>query len=210
MKSKLVLAMVMVCFAIMAFNSNPVMADDQVKQDILSGVEQIRQLLNNKVIPQIQGIEVPKTGQTTSYDTGDDGDLQKGKCWPNSRFTDNGDDTVTDNLTGLMWTKDANIYGMRIWSEALSGSASCTVGGYDDWRLPNIRELHGLIDFGNYNLALPADHPFDNVESYYYWSATTSAYYRGFAWVVGMCYGNVDHVFYKSSVYYVWPVRTGQ
>jgi hypothetical protein len=51
---------------------------------------------------------VSQTGQTTSYVKGDDGDLQKGVTWPNPRFTDNLDGTVTDNLTGLIWLKDAN------------------------------------------------------------------------------------------------------
>jgi hypothetical protein len=51
---------------------------------------------------------VEKTGQTTSYATGDDGELSKGVVWPNARFADNGDGTVTDNLTGLMWLKNAN------------------------------------------------------------------------------------------------------
>ncbi|KJR41414.1 protein of unknown function DUF1566 [Candidatus Magnetoovum chiemensis] len=49
-----------------------------------------------------------KTGQTVSYRAGDDGDLQKGVSLPEPRFTDNGDGTVTDNHTGLMWLKDAN------------------------------------------------------------------------------------------------------
>ena len=51
---------------------------------------------------------MPKTGQTTCYATGDDGDLEKGVAWPNPRFTDNGNGTVTDNLTGLIWLKNAN------------------------------------------------------------------------------------------------------
>ena len=51
---------------------------------------------------------VEKTGQTISYATGDDGDLEMGMTWPVPRFTDNEDGMVTDNLTGLMWLKDAN------------------------------------------------------------------------------------------------------
>jgi hypothetical protein len=43
---------------------------------------------------------VPKTGQTTAYVAGNDGYLEKGVAWPDPRFTDNGDGTVTDNLTG--------------------------------------------------------------------------------------------------------------
>ncbi|MBF0538082.1 MAG: hypothetical protein HQL03_07505, partial [Nitrospirae bacterium] len=50
-------------------------------------------------------VSLPQTGQTTSYYAGDDGALQKGVVWPNPRFTVNSDQTVTDNLTGLMWTK---------------------------------------------------------------------------------------------------------
>ena len=61
---------------------------------------------------------VPQTGQTKCYDnvgqeidcedTGQDGDFQAGVEWPVPRFTDNADGTVTDNLTGLIWLKNAN------------------------------------------------------------------------------------------------------
>src|SRR5215831_10404550 len=51
---------------------------------------------------------VPRTGQTTSYAAGDDGALQKGVAWPTPRFTDNNNGTITDNLTGLIWLKNAN------------------------------------------------------------------------------------------------------
>ena len=55
---------------------------------------------------------VEKTGQTISYATGDDGELERGIDKPplKDRFTDNGDGTVTDNLTGLIWMKDANCF----------------------------------------------------------------------------------------------------
>ncbi len=48
-------------------------------------------------------IELPRTGQTDRHATGDDGDLEKGVAWPTPRFMDNGNGTITDNLTGLMW-----------------------------------------------------------------------------------------------------------
>ncbi len=54
---------------------------------------------------------VPKTGMTTSYRTGDDGDLERGVALVTPRFTDNGDGTVTDNQTGLIWLKNANCFG---------------------------------------------------------------------------------------------------
>ena len=127
------------------------------------------------VIPGMKGkyAPVPKTGQTTSYGTRDDGALQKGVAWPTPRFTDNGNGTVTDNLTGLIWTKNANAFGQRTWAEALSdanglasGSAGLTDGSKaGDWRLPNVRELQSLVDYGRSNPALPAGHPFTNVQS---------------------------------------------
>ena len=59
---------------------------------------------------------VPKTGQTTSFAKvakGDDGNLMSGVAWPNPRFTDNNDGTVTDNLTGLIWLKNSLAGGGR-------------------------------------------------------------------------------------------------
>ena len=64
-------------------------------------------LLANNGCP-LSPAPVPKTGQTTSYATGDDGGLEEGVAWPDPRFTDKEDGTVTDNLTGLIWLKDAN------------------------------------------------------------------------------------------------------
>ena len=99
---------------------------------------------------------VEKTGQTGCWDasgtsetcagTGQDGELQKGVSWPDPRFTDNGDGTVTDNLTGLIWLKNANCFGQRTWANALSdcnnlasGSCGLTDGSSaGDWSLPNV------------------------------------------------------------------------
>jgi len=114
---------------------------------------------------------VPKTGQTTSYATGDDGDLEKGLIWPNPRFTDNEDGTITDNLTNLIWLKDANCFSGRTWNNALSdcnglASVSCGLTDGSDagkWRLPHIKELQSLIDFSYYPVPLPLGHPFTNV-----------------------------------------------
>jgi hypothetical protein len=169
---------------------------------------------------------VPKTGQTTSYATGDDGDLQKGLIWPYPRFTDNADGTVTDNLTNLIWLKDANCFGERTWNNALSdsnglasGSCGLTDGsGAGDWRLPNRRELFSLMHDDYYNPAVPdtagtgqwsQGDPFNNVQSSYYWSSTTLATSSGYAWYVRMDIGRVDGS-NKASINYVWPVRGGQ
>ena len=79
---------------------------------------------------------------------------EKGVAWPNPRFTDNGNGTVTDNLTGLIWLKNANCFGAKDWAMALSdantlnnGECGLTDGSVEgDWRLPNVREMQSLID----------------------------------------------------------------
>jgi hypothetical protein len=63
---------------------------------------------------------IGRTGQTTSYYEGDDGGRQKGVAWPVPRFIDEGDGTILDRLTGLIWLKDANCFGVRNWWEALT------------------------------------------------------------------------------------------
>jgi hypothetical protein len=161
---------------------------------------------------------VPQTGQTTSWGERDDGDLQKGVPWPNPRFTDNGDGTVADNLTGLIWLKNADCLGRKYWNEALDASNNLADGDCGlnddsipgDWRLPNIRELHSLIDYGNFVPALPTGHPFTGVHSTWHWSSSTDDFYPGHAWMVGMSYGEVSHS--HKDLYndrYVWPIRGG-
>ena len=173
-----------------------------------------------------QDAPVEKTGQTTCYDdlgteipctgTGQDGDIQAGVDWPSPRFTDNGDGTVTDNLTGLVWMDDANCWGTEMWANALgdcntlaSGSCGLTDGSSaGDWRLPHIQELNSLVDLGNYDPALPSGHPFSNVQSFSYWSSTTYALWADYAWAAGLLNGYVDG-WGKDYYYSVWCVRGG-
>jgi hypothetical protein len=143
---------------------------------------------------------VPQTGQTTCWQIGDgpidcprtgqDGDIQAGVAWPSPRFTDHLNGTVTDNLTALIWLQDADCFGPFIaWTQALtlantlvSGTCGLTDGSVvGDWRLPNVKELLSLIDYGQFNPALPAGHPFLNVPivgmtgggTGEYWSSST-------------------------------------
>ena len=64
-----------------------------------------------------------------------------------SRYQDNGDGTVTDLNTGLMWQKQFDGGRKHTFAEAKSGAAQCRTGGHTDWRLPAIKELYSLIDF---------------------------------------------------------------
>jgi|APSaa5957512622_1039677.scaffolds.fasta_scaffold02176_4 hypothetical protein len=60
-------------------------------------------------------------------------------------YTDNGDGTITDNVTGLMWQQDPG--EKMTYDEAVAGASDLTLAGYADWRLPSIKELYSLIQF---------------------------------------------------------------
>lgn len=72
-----------------------------------------------------------------------------------NKFRDNGDGTITDEATGLMWMKNDSGHlkagkksnGTMNWSEALAWAESLTYGGYSDWRLPNAKELQSIVDY---------------------------------------------------------------
>ncbi len=66
-----------------------------------------------------------------------------------NQFADNGDGTITDNATGLMWAQDDSGAGMT-WEEALAWvqqKNAETYLGYNDWRLPNVKELQSIVDY---------------------------------------------------------------
>ncbi len=170
----------------------------------------------------------PKTGQTTSYAAGDDGDVEKGVPWPDPRFVANAG-VVTDNLTGLIWLQNADCAGVnRSWQSALDDVTSLNATGkmnandcgdtskggshQTDWRLPNLRELQSLIDYEMTDPALPSGHPFTGVQTYFYWTSTTRAADATEAWRVGFVNGRVSLGGTKtmSDSNSVWPVRGGQ
>ncbi len=153
---------------------------------------------------------VPVTGQTISFRPGDDGDLQRGVTWPVSRFTDNGDQTVMDNFTGLVWSRNASPGGRMLWTDAIDYCNSLEYGGYNDWRLPDIREIHSLIDCGEHDFCLPEGHPFINVQSYLYWSSTSCASFpNARCQTISIASGRVND-YNKTEDFYIWPVRGGQ
>jgi hypothetical protein len=170
---------------------------------------------------------VPKTGQTISYTVGDDGDLEMGVEWPSPRFITSTTGIVTDTLTGLVWLQNANCQfffafdltgsNNRAWVSALTSADSLASGfcgltdgsSAGDWRLPNVRELQSLIDYGEFGPALPDGHPFTGVLSNYYWSSTTYTNTTSYAWDVVLTNGFVRYD-PKSNAQYVWPVRGGQ
>ena len=130
------------------------------------------------------------TGQTSSYAPGDDGAVRAGGALS---YTDNGDGTVTDNRTGLTWEKktDDNVRTNYTWQAAFEYVAALNAAnfaGHSDWRLPNVRELMSIIDYGRSNPSIdPIFGPTSgNTNFVTYWSSTSWAAYNpaGNAWGV--------------------------
>lgn len=162
------------------------------------------------------------TGQTSCHDvdgwiipcagSGQDAEFCSGVPWPEPRFEvdHHSNNIVLDRLTGLIWTRHANLaeYPMT-WPEAhdfvVGMNRECALG-FSDWRLPNRHELRSLVSHQTRRPALPEHHPFFNVFAGWYWSSTTAAISPAHAWYVNM---DGARMFYggKDQSYLVWPVR---
>jgi len=114
---------------------------------------------------------------------------------------DNGDGTITDNNTGLMWsqsTADLNNDGVidsideMTWKEALLYCENLNKADYSDWRLPSIKELCSITDPSRSNPAVNTDFFIDTVSDLY-WSSTTysNEFNSDHAWFVNNFYGEI-------------------
>ena len=130
-------------------------------------------------------------------------------------YTDNGNGTVTDSATGLIWQKCSAGLGTTLgncstgsissytWSSAISYCEGLTLGGRSDWRLPNINELGSIFDFTKSSDPNIDSIAFPNTRSSYYWSSSTYAKYTYNAWYVYFYYGGMSDNTYKYYNYYV-------
>ena len=122
------------------------------------------------------------------------------------RFSrDDNKEVVIDSATNLMWQDDSDAKTIKKnWQEAISYCENLTLGGYNDWYLPNINQLFSIVDTSKYNPAINSI--FQNVFSYNYWSSTTNAFSTYSTWDVdfgnGFGYWND-----KSNGFYVRCVR---
>jgi len=148
-----------------------------------------------------------KTGQTTSYPNGDNTDRDDGYYQATvgiaRSYTDNGNGTVTDNATGLIWQQEDD-NTQRNWADAGTYCDTLDLGGSTQWRLPTVEELISITDKSTFN---PSINPvFTNTDSSSYWSSTTNASATSYGWGVNFYYGN-DYWFDKTNTYYVRCVR---
>jgi len=149
-----------------------------------------------------QAYRLPDTGQDKCYD-GYGNEItcpQPGKPFygqdaqykgPQPAFRDNGDGTVSDLNTGLVWQKGDSQNGQyRDWQQAVDYCASLDLGGHTDWRLPSKKELMSIVDYGRSYPAINTAF-FPDCRSGYYWSSRTYADYPYYAWGVYFGYGYV-------------------
>lgn len=158
-----------------------------------------------------------KTGQKACWDTagskvrcagkGHDGELRKGK---QRGYVDNGDGTITDTGTGLMWEKLDDSGGIHdkdtfyTWTTAVTQKIATLntppcFAGYCNWRLPNINELRSLVDYGRVPPIPPAFNEScvagctiatcSCTRIFGYWSSTTFDLYPDQAWIVYLTVG---------------------
>lgn len=118
-------------------------------------------------------------------------------------FSDNGDETISDNASGLMWAQNDNGEGLN-WEDALEYAKSSFLAGYGDWRLPNVKELQSIVDYSyspsatetaNVGAAIdpiftctPIINEAGNDDYGYYWTGTSANFTSGepyyYAWYV--------------------------
>jgi hypothetical protein len=98
----------------------------------------------------------------------------RGEQMPDPDFIDNGNSTVTDNRTNLIWQQGLTGYLPVAWESALSYCQGLSLGGYSDWRLPNIKELESITDDTRWNPAIDTNYFYAINDDY--WSSTTLMY----------------------------------
>lgn len=123
-----------------------------------------------------------------------------------ARFVNNGDGTVTDRFTSLMWLQTPKTIAVS-WDDANEFCRTLDVKGLAGWRLPTIEELRALVDSKKQNPALPAGHPFTNVLTHVgYWSKTKHKFGPQYVFQMNLWYGKDGYV-KKEENSIVWPVR---
>jgi hypothetical protein len=110
-------------------------------------------------LPDISGYPIVGTGQTKYYSdvseisapAPDQAYFGQAAFYPGNvhNYTDNGDGTITDNVTGLMWVQERG--SEMTWAAAVAGASTNTTAGHTDWRMPTIKELYSLIRFSGVN-----------------------------------------------------------
>jgi len=180
----------------------------------------------------------PATGQTTCWNsggvvvscagTGHDGEIQAGATLA---YVDNGDGTITDTNTGLMWEKLSRDLEIHDWDTAYTWDNAFAVkvaklnqgvgfAGHTDWRMPNIKELISIVNFQSVTPAVSAAFhtgctdectvtSCSCTQSAFYWSSSSSALNPESAWLVDFNRGSLSMGLKSQPFFFVRAVRGG-
>jgi hypothetical protein len=114
-----------------------------------------------------------QTGQISSHVNGDDGDYRRGTNWSYQRTSK---ETVIDYVTNLEWQDDSDVKqnSVQTLNESNDYCANLTLGGYSDWRVPNIVELESIVNYNNSTNYISSI--FENINNSVYISKETNKY----------------------------------
>ena len=115
----------------------------------------------------------------------DAADIAQGAPNP-THYMDNGDGTVTDNVTGLMWQQTVPVTApppYQIWNDAVATCRGLRLAGYNNWRLPSAIELLSIVDYGKAKPAIDQS-VFPNTPTNPFWTSSTTPSAGANYWVV--------------------------
>jgi len=115
----------------------------------------------------------------------------RGPVWGANDFVDNGNGTVTDRNTDLVWQQQDD-GRTRDWPTALAYCESLKLAGHDDWRLPNVKELQSIVDYRRHDPALDTRYLRQSDRHAWFWSSTTHGDHIGQADYI--CFGKCTSV----------------
>jgi len=124
-------------------------------------------------------------------------------------LVDNGNGTISDTRTGLMWQQDGTAAGTRIWEDALAyceGLVLPVNNPYTDWHLPSTQELQSLVDYSGRYATSINETIFPATEDYDFWTSTTYDNYYDYVWTIHFSDGRITFLG-KDAIAYVRAVR---
>lgn len=162
---------------------------------------------------------LPQTGQTEKIISGDDGFFKKGSEWPVPRFSkynEDEDGPILDNMTGLMWFKNEISTG-KVWQENfnyieenINGGNSSVNYGFSDWLIPNVREIETLSNFGKKDITwlneIDGIDYFNVSDIFFLWTSTYCASLSNYAYMYNPSFQTVLD-YQKNTPLNTLPVR---
>lgn len=137
-------------------------------------------------------------------------DIPRDKSRIYGRFVDNGDGTVTDRRSGLMWIQNGwrrDFFAAATWDEAITRCDQFQAAGYKDWTLPTKEQWQSLLDDSIQAPAIEEPNPFKNVIIHMpYWAKDGPVRLLSRRYTTLLYAGTINHQ-QKDEMAFIWPVR---